>query len=108
MVRHKIDTGDASPIKQLPRRLPFHQRKEVKLMLDDMETRGIIEPACGPWASPIVLVKKKDGSSRFCVDYRKVNDLTKKDAHPLPCIDDTLDTLAGAKWFSTLDLTSGY
>ena len=61
-----------------------------------------------PWASPIVLVKKKDGSTRFCVDYRKVNEVTRKDTHLLSSIDDCLDTLAGSKWFSTLDLKSGY
>ena len=59
----------------------------------------IIEPAHGPWASPIVLVTKKDGSVRFCVDYRKLNDVTRKDAHPLPRISECLDTLAGSKWF---------
>ena len=77
-------------------------------MLDNMQNRGIIEPASGPWAAPIVLVKKTDGTWRLCVDYRKMNSLTKKDAHPLPWIDDTLDALLGACWFSTLDLTSGY
>ena len=55
-----------------------------------------------------MLVKKKDGTTRFCVDFRKVDDLTKKDAHPLPRIDDTLDTLGAAQWFTTLDLASGY
>ena len=66
----------------------------------------MIEPSASPWASPIVLVQKKDGSTRFCVDYWKLNDVTRKDAYPLPRIDATLDTLHGSRWFSTLDLRS--
>ena len=108
LVRHSIDTGSTTPIKQAPRRLPFHLCGEVKKMLDNMESSGIIEPASGPWAAPIVMVKKKDDSWRLCVDYRNLNQATKKDAHPLPRIDDTLDQLSGAHWFSTLDLASGY
>ena len=78
----------------------------VRKMIQGMLDQGIIEPADGSWSSPILLAKKKDGSFRFCVDYRLVNDVTKKkDVHR---IDDTLDTLAGAKWFSTIDLASGY
>lgn len=108
VLRHTIDTGDASPIHQPARRLPFHQRDVVQKMIQGMLQQGIIEPSGGAWASPIVLVRKKDGSYRFCVDFRRLNDVTKKDVHPLPRIDDALDTLAGSKWFSTLDLASGY
>eukprot|EP00731_Ephydatia_muelleri_P024551 Em0016g822a len=95
--------------RQLPaRKLPFHQRDVVQKMIQGMLQQGIIEPSGGAWASPIVLVRKKDGSYRFCVDFRRLNSITKKDVHPLPRIDDALDTLSGSKWFSTLDLASGY
>ena len=69
---------------------------------------GAIRPSSSPWASPIVLVRKKDGTVRFCVDYRKLNDATKKDVHPLPRTSDMLESLAGAKIFTTLDAASGY
>ncbi|GFW13804.1 hypothetical protein TNCV_1670201 [Trichonephila clavipes] len=108
VTQHRIDTADHPPIKQHPRRLPFAKQEEVGTLLREMQENDIIEPSSSPWASPIVLVRKKDGSTRFCVDYRKLNDVTKKDSYPLPRIDDTLDTLSGHKWFSTLDLKSGY
>ena len=73
-----------------------------------MLDKRIISPSKSPWASPIVLVAKKDGSTRFCVDYRKVNGVTCKDAYPIPRVDGTLDTLSGSTWFSTIDLKSGY
>ncbi|KRY64941.1 Retrovirus-related Pol polyprotein from transposon 17.6 [Trichinella pseudospiralis] len=76
-----------------------------------MSNHRVIEPSCGPWSSPIVLVKKKDGLYHFCVDYPKLNHHTKKDAHPIPEIEETLQRLgqlSGATWFSTLDLASGY
>lgn len=76
--------------------------------VDKMLQRGVIEPCDGPWVSPIVLVSKKDGTTRFCIDYRRLNDVTRKDAYPLPTIEDNLDTLQGAIYYSTLDLLSGY
>lgn len=108
LIQHKINTGDAAPICQPPRRLPHHQREQVHKLVKDMLGREVIKPAYGPWSSPFVLVKKKDGSKRFCVDFRKVNTQRKKDCHPLPRIDNTLDRLGQAKWFSTLDLMPGY
>ena len=68
----------------------------------------VIRPSISPWASPVVMVKKKDGTMRFCIDFHKMNDATIKDAHPLPQIDDTLESLHGAQYFTTLDLKSGY
>ena len=76
LLGHRIDTSDALPVRQPARRLRFHQQGEVRGLIDDMLSRGIIEPCYGPWASPIVLVKKKDGSTRFSVDFRRVNDRT--------------------------------
>ena len=108
IVQHTIDTGGSHPVKQSPRRLPQVQRdiadKEVEKMLE----KGFIEHSDSPWASPIVLVTKKDGSTRFCIDYRRLNDVMRKDSFPLPRIDETIESLTGAQWFSTLDLASGY
>ena len=73
-----------------------------------MLKQEIIRPSCSPWASPVVMVKKVDGTPRFCIDFRKLNNITIEDVHPLPRIDDMLEALKGAKLFSTLDLKSGY
>ncbi|GBO06588.1 Retrovirus-related Pol polyprotein from transposon 297, partial [Araneus ventricosus] len=108
MTQHRINTGDHPPIKQYPRHLPLARKEEAEHLVKEMVENGIIEESSSPWASPIVLVKKKDGSTRFCVDYRKLNEITKKDSYPLPRIDDTLDALNGSQWFTTLDLKSGY
>ncbi len=108
VMQHHIDTGEAKPIRQPPRRLPLAQHGDCEKEVQSMLQRGVIEKGQSPWSSPIVLVKKKDGSLRFCVDYRKLNTVTKFDAYPLPRIDETLEALGGAKWFTTLDLISGY
>ena len=107
VIAHKIDTGDTAPIRQYPRRFPYAYREEVSKQVSEMLEQGVIQQSNSPWASPIVLVKKKDGKFRFCVDYRKLNAATKRDAHPLPRIDDLLDSLQGSTMFSTLDLRSG-
>ena len=107
-VQHEIITKDARPVCCGPRRLaPAGLRKEQDCV-QDMLTGGQIEPSDSPWASPVVLVTKKDGSTRFCVDYRWLNSLTVKDAYPLPRIDDSLRLLGNQQWFSTMDLASGY
>ena len=107
MIEHTIDTGNARPISQPPRRHAFKERTLIQAQVKDMLDKGVIEPAQGPWASPVVLVKKKNGSWRFCVDYRRLNAVTKKDVYPLPRIDDALSRLQGTI-FSSLDLQSGY
>ncbi|KAL5020808.1 hypothetical protein ScPMuIL_002107, partial [Solemya velum] len=104
-------TGSALPIKQRAYRLPVHKREEVDKQVESMLEQGIVSPSLSPWASPIVLVEKKHDthkSYRFCVDYRKLNKVTKVDAYPLPRIDDTIDVLSGSQYFSTLDLASGF
>ena len=71
-----------------------------------MLKKGVIRKSNSPWSSPIVLIKKKDGSTRFCIDYRKLNDITVKDAMPLPHIEETFDSLGGSSWFASLDMIS--
>ena len=82
--------------------------KKEEECVTEMLTGGQIEPSDSPWSLLVILMTKKDGGTRFCVDYHRLNDVTVKDAYPLPRIDDTLDMLAGKQWFSTLDLASGY
>ena len=96
------------PIRQPPRRLGLEKDQEVERQVAGLVQRGMVEPADGAWSSPVVLVRKKDQSWRLCIDYRRLNAVTRKDAYPLPRIDDSLDALAGSMYFSTLDLVSGY
>ena len=108
LVELHIDTGDAEPRKYPVRRVPFAVRKEIAQNLREMQDANIIQPSNSPWASPVVLVRKKDGTLRFCVDYRGLNSVTKLDQFPLPRIDDLLDQLGRPRFFTTLDLASGY
>ena len=108
IVKHDIRTSESKPIRQNPTRLPSSRRAVAEAEIQNMLKRGVIEPTSSPWASPIVLVRKKDGTTRFCVDYRKLNSATVKDSYPLPHIDDSIDALSGSCWFSTLDLASDY
>ena len=108
LVEFNIDTGESPPIKQAAHIVPYAARQEIAAQLSKMQDGGVIQPSKSSWASPVVLVRKRDGSLRFCVDYRALNSVTKPDVFPLPRIDDLLDKLGKAKYFTTLDLKSGY
>ena len=108
LIYHTIDIGDSGPVRQGMRRIPHEQIGVLKTEVDKLRGLGMVEASSSPFASPTILVKKKDGNWRLCIDYRKLNSVTKKDAHPLPRIEDIFDTLAGSKFFTTLDLAMGY
>lgn len=107
-VTHNIPTGDAPPIKQRHRRVPPQIFQQFKKHIQDLVSQEVLRESRSPWASPAVIVMKKDGSVRFCCDYRRLNQVTCKDAYPLPRVEESLDALGKARLFSTLDLTSGY
>lgn len=109
LVEHSIPVKPGTrPIKQQPRRLGPEKEAEVGRQVKELSEQGLITPSNSAWSSPVVLVKRKDGNWRFCIDYRQLNSVTEQDCHPLPRIDESLDALAGSKIFSTLDLISGY
>ena len=108
LVKHKIKLDDYTPFKERYRRIPPHSYEEVRKHLREMIEVGAIRKSNSPWASAVVLVRKKDGSLRFCIDLRRLNARTIKDAYSLPRIEETLDCLNGAKYFTSLDLKSGY
>ena len=107
LVQLEIETGSSLPARQ-PRRMLFAAREELARQLKKMHEMAVIQPSKSPWSSPVILVQKKDSSHRFCVDYRKLNSVTKVDTYPLPRIDDLLDQLGKSTYFSTLDLASGF
>lgn len=108
LVVHEIPLQDDAPVRQRFRRIPPSDYEAVKEHINQLLEAQVIRESSSPYASPIVLARKKDGSLRMCVDYRQLNAKTRKDAFPLPRIEESLDALTGAGWFSTLDLASGY
>lgn len=108
LISHDNPLIDDTPVRQRYRRIPPSEYEAVKAHINQLLESQVIRESSSPYASPIVLVRKKDGSLRLCVDYRLLNSKTRKDAFPLPRIEESLDALSGARWFSTIDLASGY
>ena len=108
IIKHKINTGESAPIRQPLRRTPRGFEKEEEQYQKEQLEAGVVIPSNSAWSSPVCLVRKKDGSVRWCINYRKLNDVTAKDEYPLPRIDTCLDCLGSAKFFSTVDMQSGY
>lgn len=107
-VVHRIELQQETPIRSRPYRLSVKERDFLTTEIDGLLSAGVIRKSTSPWCSPVVLVPKKDGGLRMCVDYRKINACTVPDRHPIPRIDDLLMGFNGARVFSTLDLSSGY
>ena len=107
-IEHRIETDNATPVKQRMRRTPAVFEEEEEAHVDKMLQAGVIQPSSSDWASAPVLVRKKDGGVRWCVDYRALNDVTIKDTFPLPLLDDCVASLTGNRWFSKLDANAAY
>ena len=105
---HEIDMGDAKPIRWYGRPLTPPEHESIREFIDEGLKEGVIEHSDSPWSAPLLPVPKKDGTSRICIDYRALNKITKLNAYPLPRIDECYRNLAGAKYFTCLDLKSGY
>lgn len=107
-IQHVVPLTTDQPIRVPYRRIPPNQIPEVKDHIDELLAQGVISPSSSPYAAAIVIVRKKDKSLRLCIDYRKLNKFTVRDAFPIPRIDESVEALAGAKYFSTFDLAAGY
>ena len=99
-----IDTGDHAPLLARARQYSAAHRQAIAEEVSKCAKSGVVRPSSSPWASPVLIVKKKDGTNRMCVDFRALNDVTRKDSFPLPNIRDLIDRLAGSKWFSAFDV----
>ncbi len=108
LIKHTINTGNEKVVRKHWYRTSKSERNFIESEIQRMLNEDLIERSIGPWAAPVVLVRKKNGKLRFCVDYRGLNAITQKDAYPLPRIDDMLDSFGRSRWFSSLDLASGY
>ena len=108
LITHRIHTGETPPIRSGLRRMSLPKRDIAERQVQEILENGIVEPSTGEYGSPIVLVHKKSGEMHFCVDYRSLKKDTVKDVYPLPRIDDAIDSLAGSRYYSTMDLKSGY
>lgn len=107
-MEHKIGIGDAAPIKIKPYKVSQKEKQIIDDQIEEMLEQNIIRPSQSPWSSPVLLVKKKDGSSRFCVDFRKLITVTKRSNYPLPSIEDILSYMGKSEYYTTLDLYSGF
>src|SRR3954447_7732851 len=108
ITKHKILTGDTTLISQVPYRMNSQKKEFLYQEIANMKKDSIIRKSTSPWAFPVIIVNKKDGIYWICINYQKLNKITKPDAFPLPQIDDMLESFRGAQWFTTLNLTSGY
>ena len=108
VIEHEIHVENAAPVRHRAYQIPYSQREAVKKELDAMLKAGVVRPSTSPWASPIVIVEKKDGGLRFCVDYRRLNQLLKFDAYPMPRIEEVFESVGSSTVITTLDLASGY
>ncbi|MGH0117755.1 UNVERIFIED_CONTAM: hypothetical protein FKN15_039051 [Acipenser sinensis] len=108
IIEHAIITPPGVRVRQRPYRIPESRRSVMRREVEDMLELGVVQPSQSEWCSPVVMVPKKDGTTRFCVDFRRVNAISKFDAYPMPRVDELLDRLGKARYLSTLDLTKGY
>ena len=105
---HKIRTADERPIYISPYRKSEKERKDIKEEIAKMIDAKIIRPSRSAWSAPVIMIPKKDGSRRMCIDYKKLNEVTLQENWPIPRVLDILDRLGGSTWFSAIDLKSGY